>query len=69
MTGEMSLSGVLFSPLLVSAIAAIVATGLLRQVMILAGLYRWVWHAALFDLAIFVLMLGVIDRLVSGGVG
>jgi hypothetical protein len=63
---EISLYGVLFPSLLVSAVLAALCVALLRAFMGGAGLYRAVWHPALFDLAVFVLLLAGIDRLVSG---
>jgi hypothetical protein len=63
---EWSLYGVLFPPLLVSAALAALCVALMRAAMGAAGLYRAVWHPALFDLAVFVLLLAGINRLVAG---
>jgi hypothetical protein len=63
---EWSLYGVLFPPLLVSAALAALGVAIMRTLMGAAGLYRAVWHPALFDLAVFVLLLAGIDKLVSG---
>jgi hypothetical protein len=38
----------------------------MRVIMGATGLYRAVWHPALFDAAAFVLLLAGVDRLVSG---
>ena len=62
---EWSLGGVLFPPLLVSVGAALVVTGVVRRVLSVTGAYRFVWHPALFDLALFVLVLGGLDAVIS----
>lgn len=66
MMGELSWGGVLFPPLLLSAAAAIGGVSLLRRVLRWSGLYRLVWHPALFDLALFVLLLAGFERVISG---
>ena len=50
---EWSLGGVLLSPLLIYALAALLVTGVLR-------LARWIWHEALFDTALYVCVLSVL---------
>jgi hypothetical protein len=66
MTGEISLYGVLMPPTLLSAAAAAIIVAVLRRLLTPVGAYGWVWHPALFDTALFVVLLGGIDRLVSG---
>jgi hypothetical protein len=63
---EWSLYGVLFPPLLLSAALAALGVAVMRVIMGATGLYRAVWHPALFDAAAFVLLLAGVDRLVSG---
>lgn len=57
MIGEYNLYGVYFPWLLVLAVASIGVSWGLRKVLANAGVYRYVWHPALFDLALFVLIL------------
>jgi hypothetical protein len=50
--------GFYLPPLLLCAGSAAVVFVLLRQLLARAGLYRFVWHRPLFDLALYVLLLG-----------
>jgi hypothetical protein len=63
---EWSLYGVLFPPLLLSAALAAVGAAIMRGMLSATGLYRAIWHPALFDLAVFVLLLAAFDRVISG---
>jgi hypothetical protein len=56
MIGEVNVSGVFLSSVLVSAVIALVASFLLRRVLSKVGAYRFVWHPALFDTALFVIL-------------
>ncbi|MBP0613986.1 DUF1656 domain-containing protein [Jiella mangrovi] len=56
MTGDLSLFGVFVPKLLVLALASYVALVLLKRVLARLGVYRLVWHPALFDLSIFILL-------------
>jgi hypothetical protein len=56
MTGEVNVSGVFMSSVLVSAVIALVASFVLRRVLSKVGAYRFVWHPALFDTALFVIL-------------
>jgi len=56
MIGEFDLNGVFLSPVLVSAVIALLASVLVRRMLAIAGLYRIVWHPALFDAALFVVL-------------
>lgn len=62
---ELSWYGVLFPPLLLAVAAASGATALLRRLLRWRGAYRFVWHPALFDLAVFVLLLAGFNALIS----
>jgi protein AaeX len=55
--GEIDIYGVSVAPLLVWMVIAWMAARILRQVFVSIGIYRLVWHPALFDLAMFVLVL------------
>ena len=52
--------GVLVPSLLLWIIIAYVFSAILRRLMQRFDLYRLVWHRALFDLAIYVILLGVV---------
>lgn len=56
MTGELNIDGVFLSSVLVSAVIALAASFLLRRVLSKIGAYRFVWHPALFDTALFVIL-------------
>ncbi|NGM48704.1 DUF1656 domain-containing protein [Caulobacter sp. 602-2] len=56
MTGEYNIDGVFLSSVLVSAVVALVAAFVLRRVLSWVGAYRFVWHPALFDTALFVIL-------------
>jgi protein-S-isoprenylcysteine O-methyltransferase Ste14 len=55
-TGEFNIGGVLLSSVLVSALIALAAAFVLRRLLAWAGVYRLVWHPALFDVALFVIL-------------
>ncbi|WP_079432871.1 DUF1656 domain-containing protein [Zoogloea sp. LCSB751] len=63
MIGELNLDGVLVSSILVSTPLAFVFSFLLRRVFSLVGLYRIVWHPALFDAAVFMIVWSLVIRL------
>jgi hypothetical protein len=67
MIGELSLYGVFVPALLVWSALAVLATMALRAVLRWAGFYRIVWHAALFDAAVFVILLGGLVALTAPG--
>jgi hypothetical protein len=58
MIGEVSLYGLYVPPLLLLALLSLGIARLLARVLARLGLYRLVWHPALFDLALFVIVLG-----------
>jgi len=60
MIGEISLYGLYVPPLLLLALVALVVSRLLNFALAKAGLYRLVWHPALFDLSLFVIVLGAL---------
>jgi hypothetical protein len=63
MIGEVSIFGVYLPALLVLAIAAIVLTGVTTRLLTLFSAYRVVIYRPLVDLAIFVLILGLLSLL------
>jgi hypothetical protein len=60
MFGDFDIFGVFVPRILVMALLAYLLNLLLRRILSWVGLYRLVWHPALFDLALFVLLLGAI---------
>ncbi|MDR0934286.1 MAG: DUF1656 domain-containing protein [Burkholderiaceae bacterium] len=59
MIGEISIFG-FYMPLgIVMAIAALAVASLISRTLARFGVYRYVWHPALFDLAIFVIVMGI----------
>jgi hypothetical protein len=57
MIGEVSLYGIYVPWLLVLAILTLAVSWFMRRLLALAGVYRLVWHPALFDLALYVVLL------------
>lgn len=62
MIGEADLAGLYLPWLLVLATFALPLVWGLRRLLAAAGLYRWVWHPALFDIALYVLVLFALTR-------
>jgi hypothetical protein len=58
MIGEVDIYGVFVAPLLVWIAIALPLAAILRRLLEWAGLYRLVWHRPLFDLALFILIVG-----------
>lgn len=50
--------GFYLPPFLVWAVAALIVFGVLRWLLNRIGFYRFVWHRSLFNLALYVLILG-----------
>ena len=63
MPAEFDLYGIYVPVLLVLAFAALVVSLVLRRLLAWTGFYSLVWHRALFDLAIYVVLLGAADAL------
>lgn len=60
---EVDLYGIFLPPLLVLGVLALLANTLLRRALARTGFYRHVWHPALFDAALFVILLGAFAAL------
>jgi hypothetical protein len=58
MTAELSLYGLYLPTLLPLAIVAMICTRLVARLLLRVSFYRWVWHPALFDFALFFILLG-----------
>ena len=62
MIAEFDVAGVFIPAALITAAMGYVAALILRRVMAICGLYRFVWHPGLFDVALFVVLWGVFAR-------
>jgi hypothetical protein len=60
MRSDLDIFGVYIPGLLLGVIATYVLSALLTRLFRRVGLYRHVWHRALFDLAVFICLLGVV---------
>jgi protein AaeX len=66
---EFDIYGIFVPGLLIFAVLGIALTVVLRRLLRAIGLYHFVWHAALFDAALFVLAVGVVFLLFKTGSG
>jgi hypothetical protein len=57
MIKEIDLAGVYLSPMLGYLVVALLLTGVLRFVLARVGAYRWIWHPALFDLSLLLIIM------------
>jgi protein AaeX len=60
MIGEVSIYGLYLPPLLLLTLAALAVSTLLKLVLARTRFYRLVWHPALFDFSLFVIVLGAL---------
>ncbi|SEQ43360.1 Protein of unknown function [Faunimonas pinastri] len=60
MIAELDIYGVFIPPLLLFALIAYFLTVPVRWGLSRIGFYRLVWHRPLFDLAMFVILLGIV---------
>jgi hypothetical protein len=59
MTGELNFGGIFISPLLPCLIVAFFARLAASRLLASLGVYRFVWNKPLFDLSLFLVLLGV----------
>jgi protein AaeX len=59
-TGEFDIYGVYFPAFAVFAAVAFALLIVVKRLLDAYGIYRFVWHRALFDLAIYVILLDVV---------
>jgi Protein of unknown function (DUF1656) len=57
MIGEIQIDGVLIPALLVLAVEALLVLFVVRAILRRLQFYRFVWHAGLFDTALYVVIL------------
>ena len=60
MIGEFDIYGVYLPAFAVFAAIAFLIQIVINRFLNASGFYRFVWHRALFDLAIYVILLGVV---------
>jgi hypothetical protein len=65
MSGDIDFDGVFVASLLVWMLVAFILNALLRRGLAWTGFYRFIWHRALFDFSVFVILLGGIVALAS----
>ncbi len=65
MIGEVSLFGLYVPPLLLLMLPALLVSRVLGSLLARAGFYRLVWHPALFDFSLFVIVLGSLAHFAS----
>ena len=65
MIGQTSVYGLYLPWLMLLALGAFVALWAVRRVLAATGAYRWVWHPALFDMALYVLLLYGLSRVTA----
>jgi protein AaeX len=58
--GEFDIYGVYFPAFAVFAVIALVLQLAFKRLLDASGFYRFVWHRALFDLAIYVILLAAV---------
>jgi hypothetical protein len=58
MISEVDVYGMLVTPMLLWVGAALAVSALVRRALDRLGIYRFVWHRPLFDLALLVIVLG-----------
>ncbi|MCH8685777.1 DUF1656 domain-containing protein [Pedomonas mirosovicensis] len=63
MAAEINVGGVFLPAALLWALVAFALSLGVRQVLTGLGLYRFIWHRALFDIAVFVALWGALATL------
>ncbi|AJY45100.1 DUF1656 domain-containing protein [Martelella endophytica] len=61
MTGQIDLCGVFIPSLAALALAAYIVFRALVSVLVKVGFYRMVWHRALFDGALYLMLFGFVS--------
>ena len=59
MTSEIDIAGIFLSTMVPTAIASLFLTWCVRRVLGTAGAYHHIWHPALFDAALFLILWAV----------
>jgi hypothetical protein len=66
---EVDVYGLFVSPLLAFGVVALPVAFLIRRLLDRLGFYRWVWHRALFDTALYLLVLGGVHAAAGSALG
>ena len=66
MIGEFDIYGVYFPAFAIFAAIAFLLQVVIKRLLNVYGFYRLVWHPALFDLAIYVILLGAVTAAAAG---
>lgn len=66
MTGHLNIYGVYVPTMLAMMLGAYLLKAGLRTLLTRLGFYRFVWHPPLFNLALYIIVLGVIFTFVPG---
>lgn len=66
MTGHLNIYGVYVPMLLVVMLVAYLVKSVLGTLFQRLGFYRWVWHPPLFNLALYIMVLGALFNLSAG---
>ena len=61
MIGEVEIGGVFIPVVLVSGVAGFIVSLMLRRVLRTVRAYTYIWHAGLFDVAMFVALWAAMD--------
>jgi hypothetical protein len=61
MTGEIDIYGVYIPGLLALMLATLVVSIVVRRALAWSGAYAFVWHRGLFDVALYVVLLGALS--------
>ena len=69
MIGEIELQGVLITPLLAWMFIAYALTIPIKKTFSWCGFYRLVWHSALFDVSLFIVLTGAVSVVVTDWIG
>jgi hypothetical protein len=60
MIGEIDIYGVFLPAVLILMLVSYLLCQIVTRVFARVGLYRFVWHRSIFDLAIYVIVLGIV---------
>jgi len=63
MTPEVDFAGIFISTLVPTAVVAFLLTALVRKLLGRLGAYHHVWHPALFDAALFLILWAIVIAL------
>lgn len=57
---EIDVFGVYVAPIVPMMLAAFLVTLALRWIAVTVGLFRWIWHPALFEFSVYLIVLAAI---------